>query len=283
MAVALTSACGSQAGQPAAPTASPGTVLDASSPSDADATLPPPPRVPFGGTVRAGDAGVPQALVVIETGGLDQPNPAALGADGALMPTLLPNPFVRFGALSDTTGAFSFSVPAGTVGLRVLAPGFLELTQELETATSPDATGTAAVVTLVSEGSEAGMTPPLIVGLNAIPTLVAPGVGVEFAVKAMAGTRDDPLSEDVLLVAPSLGWAGALAPQTAAVPGGPYPDGLYNRVVSAPTTPGLYTFTAVVASIHRQTSLQASITVTVTANGEPPVPDAGFHDAGQSH
>jgi hypothetical protein len=290
MGLALVCGCGGQAGEPAAPTAA-GTVLDAAAPSDADATVPPPPHVPLRGTVHAGDAGVSGALVVIETGGLDQPNPAAL-ADGAVMATLLPNPFVRLGAVSDRDGAFSFSVPAGTVGLRVLAPGFLELTQTIETATTPDATpdATEAVATLLPEGTEAGTgAPPQITGINAIPTLVAPGVGIEFAVQAMAGTSDDPLSEDVLLVAPSVGWAGALAPPTPAVPGGPYPDGVYNRVVSAPTIPGLYTFTAVVASLHRQTSLQASVTITVTANGEPPVPDAApydgevFIDSGQSH
>src|SRR5208283_5384207 len=98
---------------------------------------------------------------------------------------------------------------------------------------------------------------------------------ITFAVRVTAGVADDPLSGDVFLVEPVTHWAGALAPPTPAVPGGRYPDGVYNRLVEAPSAPGVYTYTAVAASMAHVSSTPATVVVTITATGSPPVPDAG--------
>src|ERR1700722_2763960 len=84
--------------------------------ADVPRPSPPPPTVALAGKVEelGSDAGMRGAVVIVEVGGVDQPNPAGLGPDGAVVASLAVDPFILAGALTDDTGAFSLPVPAGT-------------------------------------------------------------------------------------------------------------------------------------------------------------------------
>ena len=274
--VGAVAACSGQAGTPGAPTPAPGQVFVDAGPLDAEAG-PPPALVQVAGTVTTpSDAGVSGAFVVVEVGGLDRANPASDGGG----PTFAIDPFIRFGAVTDSMGHFSVSgVSAGMVGLHVLDPSYAETALLASTATLEGVTLNGLAV----DGG--GGPPPTMTGLSA-PAFVSPSSEIQFAVNEAAGSADDPLSEDVFLIEPSAQWAGALIPPTPAVAGGAYPDGAYNRLALSPSQPGVYTYTAIAASLHhKKTSTPISIAVTVNATGTAPPPDAGpdgnvFPDSG---
>ncbi len=285
-------ACSGQTGLPAAPSAAATSSLDAT--TGAVTSMPSPPIVALAGRVTSdgSDAGVAGALVVVEVGGLGSASPSAHGPDGGLVATVAFDPYVRFGGLADDAGAFTFAVPAGPTGLHVLAPPYLEGRQLVMTATSPDARGPLATVALrplpaadagardAGDAGEPTVPRPTVTGLTPTPSVVSPLAPLVFAVNVAASGPGDPLSGDVFLVEPGAGSAAALAPPTAAVPGGAYPDGVYNREVEAPGSPGVYTYTVVASSLHGVTSLPVSVVVTVTPTGFPAPPDAGFFQDG---
>jgi len=273
-------ACVASSGTPAAPYAVVPASLEAG-PTDVAVAAPPPPTVFLAGNVHGAgtDAGVSGAIVFVEVGGLEQVGPLALGPDGGLVPTTAVNPFVRFGAVTDVSGRFLFAVPAGVTGLHTLDSMYLEQLQTVDILAPADGPLPTTLVALTHLASDAGVTlPPTVTGLTATPSLVAPLTSVMFAMNVAAGSAEDPLSDAVFLVQPETEWAGALAPPTPAVPGGKYPDGIYNRLVQSPATPGVYTYTAVAASTQKRCSAPVSIVLTVTPTGSPPIPDASFFD-----
>ncbi len=218
------------------------------------------------------------ALVVGEQGGLGRVDPVT---DGGASPTIAIDPFIRFSAVTGDAGVFELLVPPGSIGLHTLSPVFLE---QMQTATA--AGGAAPILVSPTPFSllEAGVrSRPVASGLNANlgyeQLAFAPLTAITFAVNVAAGDATDPLSSDVFLVQPETGWAGALVPPTPAVPGGPYPDGVYNRVVEAPGVAGAYYYSVVAASVTGITSLPVSILITVTADGTPPIADGGDLDA----
>ncbi len=170
-------------------------------------------------------------------------------------------------------------MPAGPIGLHTLAGAYIDQDQLVQTLRSADAASPEIIVSLTPLAqADAGLIPPTVTGLTASPLFAGPLAPITFAVEVTAGMPSDPLSADVFLVEPVTHWAGALAPPTPALPGGPYPDGVYNRVVQAPDTPGVYTYSVVAASTAHVSSTPATIIVTITATGSPPPPDAGsFH------
>jgi len=197
--VGAVAACSGQAGTPGAPTPAPGQVFVDAGPLDAEAG-PPPALVQVAGTVTTpSDAGVSGAFVVVEVGGLDRANPASDGGG----PTFAIDPFIRFGAVTDSMGHFSVSgVSAGMVGLHVLDPSYAETALLASTATLEGVTLNGLAV----DGG--GGPPPTMTGLSA-PAFVSPSSEIQFAVNVAAGSADDPLSEDVFLIEPSAQWAGA--------------------------------------------------------------------------
>jgi hypothetical protein len=283
---ALAACTASPSGQPAAPYALSTPTLDGGG-APVEASAPPPPNVPFEGkVVGAGASGVAGAVVIVEVGGLGRVNPLALGPDGGRLATILVDPYVRFGALTDDAGSFAFSaIPAGEAGVHTLAASFGEDTRTAHVALSPASDGgspDASVLVTLSGfdggGSDGGGALPTVTGLTANPAVVAPFTDIEFAMNVAGASAADPLSQDIFLVEPTTAWAGALAPASPAVAGGPYPDGVYNRIVRSPGSPGVYTYTAVVGSMHGRTSAPVTVVVTVTATGLPPIPDAGLYD-----
>jgi hypothetical protein len=267
-------------GIPGAPSAILSESLDATIVSDAAAPPPAPPNVSLVGRVVGvgGDAGVENAIVVVEVGGLDRPIPDASAPDGAPLPTLTSDPYIELSALTPVDeGGFAFQVPEGAVGLHVLAPSFLE-SLVATTASSADAHPAPTVVALTPLPKVDGAPParPIATELTPSAPYVLPGSPITFLVQVAAASPSDPLSRDVFLVEPATQMAVALAPPTPGIPGGAYPDGVYSLIVTAPNAVGSYTYTVVAASLGRVTSEPVSVSVAVTWNGGPAPVDASY-------
>jgi hypothetical protein len=284
--LALLARCGGSTGTPAAPYATSTLEYDAGAP--AEASPPPPPNVTLAGRVTRGgsDASATPAIVVLEVGGLDQADPTGLGDGGDVVPTLDVDPFIRYAVLTNSAGDFLARVPEGAVGLHVFDANDLEARVLAQASAAHDGSAPLTRVSLMPLDTEGGAvrrptakTPTFSSAEGPkFLTYVAAAQAVAFAVLVAAGSAADPLSSDVLLVDPLIGFARALAPPTAALPGGPYPDGIYSLLLAAPAKPGVYTYSVLVASMHGVTSEPASVVLTVTTTGGPPLPDAG-HDA----
>jgi hypothetical protein len=239
--------------------------------TDAEEEEASPVLVPLAGVVRdpETDAGVPLAIVAIEVGGLDQTNPAAVGPDGGVVPTLKINPFYQFGTLTDDAGTFSLDVPDLPLGVHVYKAGFVCGVPEAG-ATHP---GETAVLVepqpLPVTNGGPGPAKPVISGFTLTPAVVAPGDTITMSARVEAADPDaDPLSEQVLAVEPLTSWAGAFAPQEAGTEDGGFPNGIYGRLVPAPLTPGEYTFYLVATTRSCVVSELATQTVLVTLTGE---------------
>jgi hypothetical protein len=280
--VIFAGACFGEEGEPAAPVAADLFPLDAS--FDAGTAAVTTTRtIQATGTVTAQGGGViPNAIVVAEVGGIGRTYPAALGADGGPVASFEVDPFVQYAAATSVDGDFGIAVPEGTVGLYFFAPGYFEKEQLFWLAASHDA-GPAPIamsLQLQSRADGGGVLPPTLTGLSASPVVATPLSPIVFVVQVSAGSPDDPLSEEVFLVDPSTNSAGALAPPAAALSGGPYPDGPYNRVIAAPEAPGTYEYFVVAASMHHVAATPASIFVSVTPAGAVPYSDAGSSQTG---
>lgn len=277
IAAALAEACGGgDTGTPAEPGPLESLLYDGGV-TRAEASPPAPPTVLLAGTVRKPgvDAGASGAFVVAEVGGL--------GPDGGTA-TLDTDTAIRYGNVTGAGGAFGLAVPAGTIGLRVFDPDYLESKTLVMTAPSRDAAPATTTVSLVplpaTDGGKLrrpttkGLTISSAIGAIVV-TYVVPSEPVAFAADVAAGSTDDPLSGDVILVQPETGWAGALVPPAPAVPDGPYPNGVYSLLVAAPAAVGVYTYTLLAASKSGVTSEPASVVLHVTATGTTPLFDAG--------
>ncbi len=266
--IAALGACSGSTGSPAAPAAVASPSSGSSGSPDAtvrDAVAPAALLALVGRVVQSGtDAGIAGAFVVGELGGK-----VWSSADA----TTAVDPQIAVGAITDDAGGFSLAVTAGPVGLYAMAAGAWERWTVVRAPVG--SSGLALPLDPIPDG----VLRPSVTGLTASPSLAAPGQIVSFAAAVAAGASKDPLSDAIFLVEPVSGFGGALVPPAPALPGGPYPDGDYNRLVTVPTTPGVYAYTLVAVSIGGVMSLPASCLVTVATT--PPFPDASsLDDAG---
>jgi hypothetical protein len=267
-------ACGGTTGSPAAPSAVASPYGDAAA---VDAGTPPLAIALLGRIVQSGtDAGIPGAFVIAQLGGL-----GTVGqADGAALATTAVDTNIRAGAITDDAGAFALSVTAGSLGLRAVALGSWERSVQVQALAATDGPVPPTVVALDSlappSTKDAGaVVRPVATSLTPETLYPTPGSKVSFAVRVAAGTSADPLSGQVFLVEPTTRWAGVLVPPVATVPGGPYPDGVYNALVPVPSTPGPYTYTLVAISTAGILGQPVSVTVTVSPTGAAPLGSEG--------
>jgi hypothetical protein len=208
------------------------------------------------------------ALVAIEIGGLNRVNPGAIGPDGGVVPTLSIDPFYQLGALADEAGKFSLEVPDETLGVHAYTSGFF--------CGVPDGgaiqaeTGTVSIRPRPLPDVDANTARlPTITGFTISPAVAGPGDIVQLtALVEAADPENDPLSEQVLAIEPTSGWAGIFAPPTRGIPGVGYPNGVYGRLFTAPLGPGEYTFYMVAATESCVVSEPVEQTLIVTSTGD---------------
>jgi hypothetical protein len=227
------------------------------------------PKVLLAGTTL-GPSGEPiAALVAVEVGGLNQENPGAVGADGAVEPTLRINPFYQYGTRADEGGAFSLEVPEEELGIHAYAGGFYCGVPE---AGAIDPASGATLTLRLQPLAEDGGTPPpqpTIAGFTITPEVVPPGGTLTMsAMVEAADPKHDPLSEQVLAIEPISTWAGIFAPPVPGTPGKGYPNGVYSRLALAPLAPGEYVYYLVAATQACIVGAPATARVLVTPTGE---------------
>jgi hypothetical protein len=171
----------------------------------------------------ATDAPVPGALLGIEAGGAYQPTPDP--AKG--------NPSWQYGAQADGDGRVELVLPTGPYGFHSFAAGYFYGTVTMDVDSDPF----ELTVNTAPLGAE---ELPSLSDFTIVPATVAPGGSVEVSVNATAAAMDKPLSEEVIVVIPALSACAAMDPPSAGTPGVAYPDGIYRKTFSAPTTPGTY-------------------------------------------
>jgi len=260
-------ACDGEVGNPAAPAPVYTPTVEASTAVDAAEAAPPRPLVTLGARVQdlTTSAPIPNVIVVVEVGGLNQPNPAGIGPDGGPVATLTWNPYYQYAALTDDAGAISLQVPGGSVGLHAFAADYLE-----GLGGPWDAGPEAGSIPLRFFADAGALLGPVVHGLTPTPLVLAPGQPITFTVEV-----DNPgmgrLSSEVILVEPTSHQAWGLAAPSAVLPGNPSPPGIYTRIVPAPSIPGVYRYDVVAASFGSSVSSnRATALVTVTADGGPP-------------
>jgi hypothetical protein len=276
--VMIPMACGNE-GEPAfaGPDGTVTCVPTSTPPPDEDAqTEVGPPLVPLHGRVEGPEGGPLVALIAIEVGGLNQEPPGAIG-DGGVKASMLNDPYYTYGTTTVEAGTFSLNVPDEKNGVHVYASGY--------SCDLPDAEalvpGKHTLVFLPSPlaAGEGGALPakPSITGFTVTPQVIPPGEALTMAAVVKAPDPHDPLSEQVVAIEPSTGWAGALAPPTPGIWGKGYPNGVYSRLVIAPTVPGEYIYYLVAATEACVVSepVTARVVVSLTDSGldadaEPP-------------
>lgn len=165
------------------------------------------------------------AIVAVERGGLYLPI-----ADYGQA-----NPAYAFGAVTGADGLFAVDVASGLSGVHAFGNDFLYRGQPF------DSNGGGSITVRI-ESRAAALLKPTITNASLQPKSVAPGAQVTVRADLHAGVATDPLSDEVLIVEPKTGWAGALAPPSAGSDRDHYPDGAFTRAFAAPTTPGTYTY-----------------------------------------
>jgi hypothetical protein len=230
-----------------------------------------PPKV----TLRGQVVGPANALVAIEVGGLDQVPPPAEGQVGTPLDL-----FYAYGTSLEDGGHFSVDVPDEKVGVHVYANGFF--CGVSDGAVLPTAKGLTISPRPLTR-DEAGALPlePTIVDFTATPPVVMPGQPLTLAATVAAADPDsDPLSAQVVAIEPTSGWAGVFAPPKPGIWGKGYPNGIYGRLVIAPTTPGEYVYYLVAATEACVVSKPAAVHVLVSLTGEGGLEDVDAGDAG---
>ncbi len=201
-------------------------------------------RVLNGGASDGGSEGVPNALLAIERDGLYVTNPDTSRA----------NPSYVYGGQADVNGNFSLNVPCGTVGLHVFTPGFRYGSAKVKH---------GGVVDIKQEPLLARDARPTLNGATLSLATVSPGAAVTIKVNAAAASFADPLSEEILAVAPALGMSMALDPPSRGSQGGGFSDGVWSRTFAAPKLAGSYVYTLVGTSEGCISSDQIQLTLEV--------------------
>lgn len=190
---------------------------------------------------------LPGALVVVENGNLFSGNPDPAAA----------NPAYVWGTVADAGGYFAFDCPCGsTLGIHAYAPGHKENNPGMPVTIMADTD--IAPIALVAETASAE---PMLTDVAVEPPSVIGGGQVTFSVSAAApapvatdgGSKRDWLSDEVLCLEPHTNWGRAMTPPAAPMESATgmrdYPDGVWTRTVTAPTTPGRYTYSFVAATL----------------------------------
>ena len=185
---------------------------------------------------------LPDALLAVERDGLFGANPDPTRA----------NPAYVYAARTDAAGRFDVTLPCGTVGLHAFAPG-----HRCGVAVSEVGDALLLTATPFAEQDRA----PVLSQASLQPAKVAPGGEVTVRVTAMASGASDPLSDQVLAIAPELKTSLALDPP-GLLPQG-YADGVWKRTFTAPSAPGSYTWHLVAATEACVPSAPVALTLTV--------------------
>ena len=182
---------------------------------------------------------IARAVVAIENGGLDVPNPDPSK----------PNPSYQFGTITGADGSFSLTVSSTTLGVHAVASGY--------TAGAPPGgdlpfSGEKSV-TIALDPLDSSAARPMLDAAAFDDAYVSTGAGVTLRVHASAplsSTAPDPLSEATLVVEPTSGWAAELTPPAPGSAKTGFPDGEWSLAFIAPSAPGAYVY-YVVATTER--------------------------------
>lgn len=205
-------------------------------------------------TDQATNQAVSGAQGAVENGGLYVPN-STCGPNG---PCTKGNPSYTWGALTDGTGKFTLTLPAGVsdIGVHTYFNGYFYGHGELKSPTE----GATLAVQMEPLGAQ---QKPVLTNPTMNPTTVAAGGAVTVTVGAAAATPNDPLSEETLISEATTQFSKELDPPAGGDPGHHYPDGTYTTTFSAPATAGTYTYVISTTTEGCATSDLAKLTLTV--------------------
>ena len=155
------------------------------------------------------------------------------------------NPSYTWGGRAAADGTFTIQLPPGVAGLHVFAEGHRYFPKTIQvqddTALNEEA--------ITPEPNLASDVPPALTDAAFEPSTVAPSGEVHLSVMAAAADPvEAPLSEEVLVVFPEATFSKALDPPSPGQQGFGYPDGLYQTTLTAPSTPGSYSYYLVVSA-----------------------------------
>lgn len=213
------------------------------------------PAVPFTATFRLvnGKTGAPMAnsLLSVEVGGRYLPIPD----------TSRGNPNYTIGAKTDDNGMVMLASPGGVLGVHTFENGFFYGTDVV-----PDATYKEIKVEPLG-ATEPRPTSKNFAVLGAETATVAPGAELDFSADCARAIypdgRVDLLSDEVLLVEPTMHFTKGMDPPAAGEQAKGFPDGRWKSTTRAPTAPGTYTYSLVISSEACVTSDRVSVTVVV--------------------
>ena len=171
-----------------------------------------------------------QPLIAIEIGGLNLPNRDPKHG----------NPSYTVGQQANYHGAFSVRLPCGDYGVHTYAVGY-------HCSGVPASNGDSVKVALQPLDPNTAVLPTLGTP-NLTATSVKGGAPITLSIAVQAGRASDPLSEQVLMIDPSLNLATALDPPSPGTASG-FPNGTWSKSFNAPTAAGTYTYTVVAASL----------------------------------
>lgn len=186
------------------------------------------------------------ALVSIEKGGIYVKNPdPSVGS-----------PAYVYGAITDDDGTISMMLPTDDIGVHTFYAGhyygsrLVQFDQDLG-------------ITVNMETFLNNEAPPSLADATLEPAVVA--AGEEFTVSAdvASGAEDDPLSDEVIVVFADAHFSRALDPPSPGVQGTGFPDGTWQTTLTAPESPGTYSYHLAATSEHCVTSDPVTLTLEV--------------------
>jgi hypothetical protein len=213
--------------------------------------------LPEGGTVHVTgvvqegitDGGTPKpiagAMIAVEYGGLYLPYCDMASA----------SPYYVFGAVSDANGAFAMDARAGKLGFHGFANNYYYSRAALDTATG-------TTVSLELEPLPPGQAQPKVADAGFDNADVGVGTPVTFSAGIATWDSKDPLSDENVVVEGTGSFGMELNPPSVGMKDD-FPDGLWQRKFSAPSTPGTYTYWFSATTAGCVTSPLFSSTLTV--------------------
>ncbi len=191
-------------------------------------------------------APVAGALVAVENGGIYLPNPNPSKG----------NPSYQFGGQADASGIVTLTnLPDGDLGFHAFGKGY-----KYGPLGAKRSKGSA---TVDLEGQTAADLLPTCTNVHFDAASATAGASVTLRATAAAANKSNPLSEEILVVLPSAGWAAEMDPPSAGMPGVVYPDGEYKKTFSAPAAAGSYSYYVVTATEGCTTSAAVQVTLEV--------------------
>ena len=210
-----------------------------------------------------GGAPLTHALAAIEEGGLNVPIPdPAFGS-----------PAYRYGAQTGKRaneqdmkkeGAFTILLPAGPKGVHLFVDGYYCGAAAISI--EPEDGAIQRLEVRANEIQPDEVQRPVASNLRLDPSPVERGATFTLSVDVVAGTSEDPLSDQILVVQPELAFAAALnppPPPPADEQGVISPDGTWSQTLVAPDAPGPYTYHLVAATQSCVSSAPLTATLVV--------------------